>query len=104
APTISVGAPSPTTPTVGIPVTFPLTITPNANGSAIQKVVVDFGNGTTPVTLTGTPSSATHIYNTVGSFSVRATATDAFGDIAVASGSVTIGARPQPTISITTSA
>ncbi len=104
ASTIAVGAPSPASPTVGIPVTFPLTITPNANGSAIQKVVVDFGDGTAPITLNGTPSSATHTYTTVGSFSVRATATDAFGDIAVASGSVTIGARPQPTVSITPSA
>jgi hypothetical protein len=101
---IAVGAPSPATPTAGIPVTFPLTITPNANGSAIQKVVVDFGDGTAPVTLPGTPSSATHTYNTVGSFAVRATATDAFGDITVGSGSVTVGARPQPTISISASA
>jgi PKD repeat protein len=101
---IAVGAPSPASPTVGIPVTFPLTITPNANGSAIQRVVVDFGDGSAAVTLPGTPSSATHTYTSVGSFSVRATATDAFGDIAVASGSVTVGARPQPTISITTSA
>jgi adhesin/invasin len=101
---IAIGAPSPATPTVGIPVTFPLTITPNTNGSAIQKVVVDFGDATPPVTLPGTPSSATHTYNTVGSFSVRATATDAFGDITVGSGSVTVGARPQPTISVSASA
>jgi PKD repeat protein len=104
AATISVGTPSPAAPTVGIPVTFPLTITPNANGSPIVRVIVDFGDGSPAVTFQGTPTSATHTYNSAGSFTVRATAVDALGDTAAASGSVTVGPRPQPTITISASA
>jgi hypothetical protein len=101
-PGVSVGAPSPASPSVGQSVTFPLTYAADATGSPIQSVTVDFGDGTQATTYPGKPSTVTHTYNSSGSFSVRATALDAFGDTSSGGTSVIVGAKPQPTVSITT--
>src|SRR5439155_24434299 len=101
APTITVGTPSPAAPPVGQSVTFPLTYGTDANSSAIQSVSVDFGDGGSQ-TLPGKPSSVSHTYTAPGSYSVRATVTDALGDTSTGSASVLVAAKPQPLVSITT--
>jgi hypothetical protein len=89
-PSVSVGAPSPASPSVGQSVTFPLTYAADATGSPIQSVTVDFGDGSKATTFPGKPSSVTHTYNAIGSYSVRATALDALGDTSTAAGSVNV--------------
>ena len=98
APAISVGAPSPAAPSVGQSVTFPLTYTADTNGSPIQSVTVDFGDGSRAQVFTGKPSSVSHAYNAIGSYSVRATAIDALGDTSSASSSVNVGALGSVTV------
>ena len=66
---ITVGTPSPANPTVGQAVSFPITFGA-AGGSPIQRVVVDFGDGTAPVTYPGSTSSVSHVYSTGGTFAV----------------------------------
>lgn len=98
APSITVGSPSPATPSVGQSVTFPLTYTADPNGSPIQNVTVDFGDGSRATTYPGKPASVSHTYTSIGSYSIRATATDALGDTATASGSVNVGALASVTV------
>ena len=92
APAITVGAPSPAAPSVGQSVTFPLTYGADANGSPVQSVTVDFGDGSRPTVFTGKPASVSHTYSAIGSYSMRATVIDALGDTSSASGSVSVGA------------
>jgi PKD repeat protein len=106
ASTVTVGAPSPASPVVGQPVVFGLTYSASTTGtsSPIARVIVDFGDGTAAQTIAGQPSAVTHTYNQIGSFTVRVTAIDTFGDVATGSGSVTVGARPQIVVGIVASA
>ena len=99
-PSVTVGAPSPATPSVGQSVTFPLTYGTDANSSPIQYVSVDFGDAGRAI-FTGKPTSVSHIYSAPGSYSVRVTATDTLGDSSTGSGSVIIAAKLQPAVSIT---
>jgi hypothetical protein len=103
ASTIAVGTASPSAPYAGQAVTFPLTFTQNANGSPVSRVVVDFGDGSASQTITGQPSAVTHVYSTPGSYTVRVTAFDTFGDAANGTGSVTVTPKPQLVVSLTTS-
>jgi hypothetical protein len=97
---VSVGQPSPPTPSVGQAVTFPLTYSTSSN-SPVQRLSVDFGDGTGAVTYNGTPSSVSHTYTFGGTFAMRVTAFDAFGNTSTGGTSVVVGARPQPAVSIT---
>jgi len=97
---ITVGAPAPATPSVGQAVTFPLTY--SATSSPIQRVVASFGDGTPDVTYAGTPSSVSHTYNVSGTFAMRVTAFDAFGNSSVGGTSIQISTKAQPAVSITT--
>jgi PKD repeat protein len=103
ASTITVGSASPASPQAGQAVTFPLTYTQNANGSPVARVVVDFGDGSASQTITGQPSAVTHTYSIPGSYTVRVTAFDTFGDAANGTGSVTVTPKPQLVVSLTTS-
>jgi hypothetical protein len=100
SPGVTIGAPSPAAPTVGQSVTFPLTYSTDANASPIVSTTVDFGDGSTPTVSAGKPGSVSHIYNSGGSYSVRATVLDSLGDTSTSSTSVLVGARPQPVVSI----
>lgn len=100
ASTIAVGTASPASPTAGQAVTFPITYTQNANGSPVARVVVDFGDGFSQ-TINGQPSAVTHTYSSAGSYTLRVTAIDTFGDTANGTGSVTILAKPQLVVAIT---
>jgi PKD repeat protein len=99
ASTIADGAASPPNPAVGQAVTFPITFTQNANGSPVARVVVDFGDGTSQ-TINGQPSAVTHVYFSPGSYTVRVTAIDTFGDTANGTGSVTVTPKPQLVVTI----
>ena len=96
---VTVGAPSPATPSVGQAVTFPLTF--SSTSSPIQRVVADFGDGSAPVTYPGTPSSVSHTYSISGTFAVRVTAFDSFGNSSIGGTSVQVASKPQPVVSIT---
>src|SRR5207249_7757091 len=102
-PSVSVGTPSPASPSAGQSVTFPLTYTADATGSPIQSVTVDFGDGTQPTTYPGKPSQVTHTYNASGSYSVRVTVLDTFGDTSSGGTSLIVAAKPVPAVSVTTS-
>jgi hypothetical protein len=97
-PGISVGAVAPASPSVGQSVTFPLTYTSDANGSPIQSVTVDFGDGSPATTYQSKPASVSHTYTAIGSYAMRATAVDALGDTSSASGSVNVGALASVTV------
>lgn len=99
---ISIGAPTPASPTAGQTVTFPLTYSA-ATATPVARVVMDFGDGSAAQTFTGQPSAVSHTYSAAGSFLVRATATDTFGDVSTTTASVTVGVRPQPTVTISAS-
>ena len=102
SPGVTIGTPSPATPSVGQSVTFPLTYAADANGSPIVNTTVDFGDGSAPAVSPGKPGSVSHIYNSGGSFSVRATVNDSLGDSSSSGTSLLVAAKPQPVVSITT--
>jgi PKD repeat protein len=87
---------------VGIPVVFTITATPVA-GTAIVSVQIDFGDGTvTPPA--GNVTQAQHVYNSAGSYTVTAIATDSAGATASASTIIVVGAgaiNPQFTVTPT---
>jgi hypothetical protein len=87
--TISFGSGTPTTAVVGTTVTFPLTY--GTTGTPVTQVTVDFGDGTVQTT-PGAPSAVSHAFTRSGSFLVRVTGTDSFGDTSNASTSITIAA------------
>jgi PKD repeat protein len=102
-PAISLSAPSPASPSAGQVVTFTVTLTaPGATGAAVRSVIVDFGDGSPPVS-TGIASTTpvSHTFNNAGTYTVRATATDANGETGLAVSIVVVGLRPQPTVTVT---
>ena len=81
AATVVFGTIAPAAPVAGQPVTFTLTITPAATGAAIQNVVVNFGDGRSQTL--GAVSGATslsHTYDSAGTYTLSATATDSNGE------------------------
>lgn len=84
-----------TDPIVGVPVTFTLTGDSNANAPRVTNVTLDFGDGTTPVSLGAMPQppatrATTHVYTRAGSYTVTATATDQDGATGTTSIAVTV--------------
>jgi len=94
---VTVGTPVPSPASVGQAVTFPLTY--SATSSPIQRISVDYGDGTGG-NFNGTPSSVVHTYTSSGTFAMRVTAFDAFGNTAVSGTSIVVGGRPQPAVTI----
>lgn len=68
---------APTTGQVGTAVAFSVTVT-NASNVTLQNVVVSFGDGKT-ATLPPTGGTVSNTYTAPGTYTVRATARDAFG-------------------------
>ena len=102
APTIVITPPT-TPPSAGLPATFTIAVTvPAQNGSAVKDVVVDWGDGsqTDLGAVTGN-AVVSHIYVNAGTFTVRATATDATGNTTSVSSVVTVIIAASPTIIIT---
>jgi hypothetical protein len=83
---------NPAATNAGVPVTF--TVTPTA-GANISNVHVDFGDGrSADLGAIGTAATASHPYNTTGTFTATATAKDSTGDSGSLSTTVSIGALP----------
>jgi hypothetical protein len=100
--TIVLGAPTPSPAVVGQPVSWTLTVTPSASGGAIQSVVVNFGDGRSQSL--GPVSGATslsHTYDSSGTYTVTATATDSNGDSFPAVSQVVVTAKPTPATALT---
>jgi hypothetical protein len=95
---ISITAPT-TQVAAGLPATFTVNVGTTAN---ISNVTVDFGDGTQQ-SLGAISGSTTisHVYNESGTFTVRATATDASGFNEQVSTSVTILPAQPPSVTIT---
>lgn len=87
--TITIGTPTPATPTVGQAVTLPLTYGTSTTASPLTRVRVDWGDGRIE-DFPGQPSSVSHVYNASGSYLIRVTGVDAFGDASTANTSVTV--------------
>src|SRR3989449_541813 len=100
---VTIGTPTPASPTAGQIVTLPLTYN-TTNTTPIARLTVDWGDGSAPQTFNGQPSAISHQYRTAGSFVAVVTATDTFGDSATASASITVGPQPRPTVDISASA
>jgi hypothetical protein len=85
--TIEITAPS--TATVGVPASF--TVTPGAT-SVIADVVVDFGDGTTPLQLNSVSAARTfsHLFGAIGPNRVTARPTDSEGAVTTASTEVAV--------------
>jgi PKD repeat protein len=79
---------SPTTGTAPLDVTVTGSCTPGVNPIT---TLLDFGDGTTQ-----TATSGTHTYKTVGTFTIKLTATNSFGLSSSASQNVTVSAPPPP--------
>jgi PKD repeat protein len=101
-PTVTVTA-STTSPAVGQPVAFTVSVTPSSGttGAAIRNVVINFGDGKS-TSLGTTGGSASNTYGSPGTYTVSATATDANGETATATtilvvNPVTLGLTASPT-------
>jgi adhesin/invasin len=75
-----------------------LTISRASGGSPIQSTTVSWGDGAVQ-TYSGLPATASHTYSVAGAYGIVVTATDTFGDVSTGSASVTITAKPGPTLS-----
>jgi len=96
-PTVSLLTTTPS-PQVGQAVTFTAVIQP-AQGTTIQSVQLDFGDGTSG-TLSGNATSFTHIYQNAGQYVVTAIATDSAGQTGSASIAIIVVPRSAPSVSI----
>jgi PKD repeat protein len=76
APTIAIAV-TPESPTTGEVVTFAITVTP-ATDVPIQSIEIDFGDGRR-TNLGSSSTSASHVYATAGTFTVRVIARDVTG-------------------------
>jgi hypothetical protein len=101
-PTVTVTA-STTTPSIGQPVSFTVSVTPASGtaGAAIRSVNISFGDGKS-ASLGTTGGSASNTYSSSGTFTVQATATDANGEtgtgtVIITVSRVTLGLVASPT-------
>jgi PKD repeat protein len=92
-PPTAVFATTPAVPTLGQSVSFDAAGSSDPDGT-IASYIWDFGDGTT-----GTGATATHAYQSAGTYTVRLTATDSAGEKATSSRAVTVYAQPQATFS-----
>src|SRR5215212_6941751 len=76
APTIAVTV-TPEAPTIGVVVTFAITVTPAAD-VPVQSITIDFGDGSR-TSLGASSTSASHVYSRPGTFTVRVTVRDVTG-------------------------
>jgi adhesin/invasin len=77
APTVTVSV-SPSSPIVGQPAVFTVTVTPATNGSPVESLRLEFGDGASQ-NLGSSSTSVSHRYTRAGTFTVRATVTDTAG-------------------------
>ncbi len=75
-------------------VTFAITVTATAATEGFESLVIDFGDGTTSGTLSGTAQTVAHVYESDGAYTVVATGTSAGGATKRATAVVVIAERP----------
>ena len=92
-----------TSPTEGQPVTFTIAVTPGSATETFQSLVVDFGDGTTSGTLSGSNQNVSHIYASSGVYTVSVTGTTASGNSKRATTSVSVAERAVVNVTITPS-
>lgn len=99
---ITIGSPAPASPAAGQTVVFPLTypFTSTTGASPVARVIVDWGDGSATQTFTGQPSAISHAYSAAGSYLVRVTGVDTFGDQSTASTTITVTPRLQPSLAL----
>jgi large repetitive protein len=106
APTVTIEAPTPSSPVAGQPITFNVSTT-SGNTSAprqVQTLDVNFGDGTSETRANVTGSAAfTHTYTREGGYTITARAVDVAGNTGIASRGIVVGFAPTPTITITAS-
>lgn len=103
APTVTIAPAAGSTPTVGVPVAFTVTLpAPGAGTSPVQSVFIDFGDGQTQTlgAITGSVG-VTHTYNTPGGYTISARATDINGGVGVSSTSIVVVRQQLPTVTLT---
>jgi PKD repeat protein len=88
----------------GVPATFTITPVANAAASAIREVVIDFGDGTPTVRLTGVTGATpvAHTFPRAGIFTITATVTDSQG--LVGTSSIVVSVNQQSAVSVTLTA
>ena len=91
------------TPTEGQPVTFTIAVTSTAATEPFQSLVVDFGDGTTSGTLSGSSQNVSHIYDSSGVFTVAVTGTSVSGSSKRTTTSVSVADRAIVNVTITKS-
>jgi len=77
APTISLTV-TPSSPLIGQVAVFAITVTPATDGSPIQSIRIEFGDGSS-VDLGNSSTSVSHVYTSPGTYTVRVTVTDVTG-------------------------
>src|SRR5207248_56240 len=84
-----------------VPVGQPVTITTKADTAAspIVRTTVAWGDGVVS-SFTGLPITASHVYNTPGSFVIIVTGTDGFGDTTAATAAVSVTPRAALTVAV----
>ncbi|MES1255341.1 MAG: PKD domain-containing protein [Acidobacteriota bacterium] len=104
AATLTITPPS-TPPSAGLPATFTFAVAVPAGGSAVRSLDVNWGDGTGTSSLgpvSGT-SVQSHVFAQSGTYTVRATLTDAAGNVSAYQSSVTVIPVSRPVIVITPS-
>jgi hypothetical protein len=93
----------PATVVAGVPASFTFAVTnATANASPIRDVTVDWGDGASQSlgAISGS-QSASHTYQSPGSFTIKAVVTDSFGTSVPASAAVGVNPKPQPVVGLT---
>src|SRR6266853_1676704 len=92
-----------TPPQAGLPASFTFAVTvPSTNGSAIRSLAVDWGDMSTQDLGAVTGSAVvSHVFTIAGTYIVRGTVTDAFGNIVTQSTAVTVIAAASASVIIT---
>jgi len=90
---------STTSPLAGQPVSFTVTPTVATGGNPIQRITVDFGDGSF-ATLGSSTASVAHTFILPGTYTVTATAIDSTGDRGSGTLIVTVGNRPPWNVTI----
>lgn len=99
---ITIGTPSPESPTVGQTVSLPLTYVTTSGATPVAQVTVNWGDGAVDA-LSGQPGAVSHSYSEARSYIVQVIGTDASGDTSRTSRSITVGPRPTPSVGLTVS-
>jgi protocatechuate 3,4-dioxygenase beta subunit len=92
---------SSSSPTEGQPVIFTIAVAATGSTETFQSLVVEFGDGTTSGTLSGSSQNVSHIYARPGTYTVEVTGTSATGNSRRATTTIVVADRPLVDVRIT---